>query len=132
MLLSLGAYCDTGKDGPLPPYTGDPRPVIPETLWRLLLGYVCKVGCVLVWLSLLARFSFNCKFRAGSDSCAIDGGVTEPLVGVVPWLPSLDVSAERSVLKLALDLLRICLKLLKIEGDIATYSPGGGALVDSL
>jgi len=43
--------------------------------------------------------------------------VSEPLVGVLPWLwlPSLDVSVDFSVLKLALDRLRSSLKL-KREG----------------
>jgi hypothetical protein len=37
----------------------------------------------------------------------------EPLVGVAPWLPSLDVSVDFSVRKLFRDLLRISLKLKK-------------------
>lgn len=42
----------------------------------------------------------------------MEGGVTEPLEGVVPWLtaPSLDVSVEVSVRKLALDRRRSCLR----------------------
>jgi hypothetical protein len=50
----------------------------------------------------------------------MDGGVIEPLVGVVliPWLPSLDPSVDRSVRKLALDRLRSSLKL-KMDGAIA-------------
>ena len=60
----------------------------------------------------------TCRSRAGSDCCPIDGGVREPLVGVVPWLASLEVSVDRSVLKLALDLLRKSLKLRK-DGAMA-------------
>jgi hypothetical protein len=44
--------------------------------------------------------------------------VREPLVGVVPWLPSLEVSVERSVLKEALDLRLNSLKL-KIDGAMS-------------
>ena len=29
-------------------------------------------------------WALTCRFRAGSDCCPIDGGVREPLVGVVP------------------------------------------------
>jgi hypothetical protein len=50
------------------------------------------------------------RFRAGSDRAPIDGGVDEPLVGVVLWLASLESSVDRSVLKLALDRLRSSLK----------------------
>lgn len=59
-------------------------------------------------------FSFsldNCVFRAMSEwpatDCVIEGGVSEPLVGVTPLLPSLEVSLtsveDFSVLKLAFD-----------------------------
>lgn len=46
----------------------------------------------------------------------MDGGVTEPLEGGVPWLtaPSLEVSVEFSVRKLALDRRRSSLKLRKV------------------
>lgn len=42
-------------------------------------------------------------FNAGSEPWLIEGGVREPLDGVVSWLPapSLDPSLERSVRKLA-------------------------------
>jgi len=43
----------------------------------------------------------------------MEGGVKEPLVGVVPGLASLAVSVDRSVRKLARDLLRKSLKLRK-------------------
>lgn len=43
----------------------------------------------------------------------MDGGVKDPVVGVVPLLASLDVSVDLSVLKLCLDLLRSSLKLKK-------------------
>lgn len=42
----------------------------------------------------------------------------EPVVGVVPWLASLEESVERSVLKLALDSLRKSLRLRK-DGAMA-------------
>lgn len=56
--------------------------------------------------------------RFKSDWLGMDGGVSEPVVGVVPWLPSLDASVDLSVRKLALDRLRSSLKLRK-EGGIA-------------
>jgi len=31
-----GENGETGSDGPLPPSMGEPSPVMPETLWRLL------------------------------------------------------------------------------------------------
>jgi len=62
-------------------------------------------------------WSFTCRLRAVSD-CVIEGGVREPLVGAVPLLASLDVSVERSVLKLALERLRSSLKFKK-DGAIA-------------
>lgn len=67
-----------------------------------------------------SNWSFICELRAGSDWASIDGGVREPLVGArlpAPLLPSLEVSAEMSVLKLALDRLRSSLKL-KRDGAI--------------
>lgn len=65
-----------------------------------------------------SNWSFNCKLRAGSDCWPIEGGVREPLVGVLPWLASLAVSVDRSVLKLALDRLRSSLKFRK-DGAMA-------------
>lgn len=53
-----------------------------------------------------------------SDCSLMEGGVREPLVGVVPGLASLAVSVDRSVLKLARDLLRKSLKLRK-DGAMA-------------
>ena len=53
------------------------------------------------------------RLRAGSDCAPMDGGVKEPVVGVVLLLPSLDSSADRSVLKLALDRRRSSLKFKK-------------------
>ena len=40
-LVTRGEYWETGKLGPFPPGTGDPNPLMPETLYRLLppLGY---------------------------------------------------------------------------------------------
>ena len=49
----------------------------------------------------------------------MDGGVSEPLVGVGPLLPSLEVSVERSVLKLALDRLLSSLKFGRKDGAMA-------------
>ena len=49
----------------------------------------------------------------------MDGGVSEPLVGVAPLLPSLEVSVERSVLKLALDRLLSSLKFGRKDGAMA-------------
>jgi hypothetical protein len=60
-LAIRGAYCDTGNvDFPLT--VGDPSPVMPETLYRLVL--------VTVWSGVrtgAALASFNCIFSAGSD-----------------------------------------------------------------
>jgi len=60
----------------------------------------------------------TCKLRAKSDRPARDGGVKEPVVGVVPWLASLEVSVDCSVLKLDRDFLRKSLKLKK-DGAMA-------------
>lgn len=49
----------------------------------------------------------------------MEGGVSEPLVGVGPLLPSLEVSVEWSVLKLALDRLRSSLKFGRKDGAMA-------------
>lgn len=57
----------------------------------------------------------------------MDGGVTEPLVGVVLWLASLDSSADRSVLKLAFDRLRSCLRFMK-EGAMVSVAALGVAM----
>lgn len=83
---------------------GDPGPDMPDTLYRLPLepgGRTGRDECRLCW----PLASLTCVLRAGSDCCASDGGVTEPLEGAVPWLtaPSLEVSVELSVRKLALD-----------------------------
>jgi hypothetical protein len=59
----------------------------------------------------------TCRFKAGSDCAPIEGGVSEPLVGVA-LLPSLDSSVDRSVLKLAFDRLRSSLKF-KNDGGMA-------------
>jgi hypothetical protein len=63
--------------------------------------------------------SLRWRGRAWSDWLGIDGGVIEPLVGVLlmPWLPSLEASVDRSVRKLALERLRSSLRL-KMEGAI--------------
>jgi hypothetical protein len=80
---------------------------MPETLYRLelLLGLIrAGLDCVFwrcgLWESLLR---LSCRLRAGSDCCAMEGGVTEPLDKAVPLLtaPSLEVSVEWSVRKLA-------------------------------
>lgn len=56
--------------------------------------------------------SFSCRFSARSDCWEIDGGVSEPLDGLVTLLASLDEeSVDRCVLKLALDRRRNSLKL---------------------
>jgi hypothetical protein len=67
----------------------------------------------------MLAWSLSWRLRAGSDWLAIDGGVSEPLVGVALalWLPSLDVSVDSSVLKLALDRRRSDL-MLRNEGAI--------------
>ena len=114
MLWMRGAYFDRGMLA-FAPGLGEPRPDIPETLCVLYLltllplagsGGRCGSGvvCSLEFLS--------CKLSAGSDWCPKDGGVTEPLDGAVPWLtaPSLDVSVDSSVRKLALDRRRSSLR----------------------
>jgi hypothetical protein len=121
-LRILGANCDVGKFGPRPlPVTGEPSPAMPDTLCRLVvlpfapfvLPFVQAVKGGLGRGTSRVEADFSCKLSAESDRWASDGGVSEPLVGVAPWLPSLDVSVDCSVRKLALDRLRICLKLKK-------------------
>ena len=110
-----GAYCETGIVLPLT--AGDPRPVMPETLWRCELGTDWRAG-------LTDEAARDCSegalgdslriksLRAGSEGFEIDGGVSEPLVGVVPLLSLLAVSeVEASVLKLARDRRRSSLRL---------------------
>jgi len=60
------------------------------------------------------------RFKDGSEELVTEGGVSEPVVGAVPWLPpaSLDVSVETSVRKLALDRRLNSLKLNR-EGAMA-------------
>lgn len=115
-----GEYWETGNAGPLPLWTGDPKPAIPDTLYRLVmpLGLAGSGGRVGGTGGGDWSCSLTCKCRAGSDCCPIDGGVMEPVVGVVPWLASLEESVERSVLKLALDSLRKSLRLRK-DGAMA-------------
>jgi hypothetical protein len=67
--------------------------------------------------------SFTCRCRAGSDCAPIDGGVSEPLVGVVLWLDSLESSADLSVLKLALDRRRKSLKFKNDRGMAGMAEP---------
>lgn len=57
----------------------------------------------------------------------MDGGVTEPLDGAVSWLtaPSLDVSVEASVRKLALDRRRSSLK--NLGAMLRPWRAGAGA-----
>ena len=85
------------------PGAGDPRPVMPDTLY-LLFPLDCRPGRTCGGKGPVA--SLSCRFKAVSDWCArIDGGVREPLVGVFPLLrlPSLEASVDFSVLKLALE-----------------------------
>lgn len=112
-----GAYGDSGMLG-LPLSFGDPGPDMPETLYLLpgdpegRLGRDEPAWCWPV-------DSLSCVLKAGSDSCASDGGVTEPLEGAVPWLtaPSLEVSVELSVRKLAFDRRRSSFKNAMVTGD---------------
>lgn len=112
-----GEKGETGNAGPRPGWTGDPSPVIPETLCRLEAPFAgdCKGGRTARLGG--SNWSFDRKLRAGSDWWSRDGGVREPVVGAVPLLPSLEVSVEWSALKLALDCLRSFLRL-KREGAI--------------
>jgi len=105
---------------------------MPETLYRFAPltfpvggGRACGTGGGWSW-----SCSLTCKCKAGSDSGPTDGGVSEPVVGVVPWLASLEVSVDRSpaVLKLALDLLR---KSLKFRKDGAMAFPAVRARAES-
>lgn len=122
-----GEYWDTGKPGTLPLCTGEPSPAIPETLFRFEPepfvvpgggGRTRPVEDVDI-----RSFSLTCWSRAMSDCSLMEGGVSEPLVGVVPGLASLAVSVDRSVLKLARDLLRKSLKLRK-DGAMAPVVTG--------
>lgn len=74
-------------------------------------------------------WSLTWRLRAGSEWAAMEGGVNEPVVGVpVSWLPCsslLEVSVERSVLKLAMDRLRSSLKLRKDGAIMALMGCGG-------
>lgn len=122
-----GEYCETGKLGPLPFGVGDPRPVIPETLY--LFGfpvYGCgagREGAVAGGIGDVDLWLLTWILRAGSDWCEEkDGGVKEPVVCAVPLLASLEPSVERSVLKLFRDRRRISLKF-RNDGDIVV--PGG-------
>lgn len=70
-----GAYCDVGTV--LPFSIGELKPVIPETLYRLLLkGWTGGRGGTGGAWSL-------CRFRAESDWAPTEGGVREPVVPVV-------------------------------------------------
>lgn len=112
----------------LPPSLGEPTPDMPGTLLELcllvLLPLAGSEGRDRAWATWSA-LSLSWRLSAGSDWWAIDGGVTEPLDGAVPWLtaPSLDVSVEASVRKLALDRRRSSLKNL---GAIANENRGAG------
>src|SRR4051812_40122377 len=82
-LAMRGEYWETGNAGPLPVCTGDPNPAIPDTLYRFApLGLLANCGRV---CGTVGGWSLTCKCKAGSDCCPIDGGVKEPVVGVVPW-----------------------------------------------
>jgi hypothetical protein len=67
---------------------GEPGEDMPDTLFLLELVpddkpgrcWRCCGGMGGTWGSL------TCKLSAGSDCCAIEGGVSEPLEGAVPWL----------------------------------------------
>lgn len=107
-----GAYGDNGRVCRLLDRPGEPSPDIPETLFLLELGAEGKGGLGEGWLCIVLTSLSSCVFSAGSDCCAIDGGVTEPVEAFVPWLttPSLEVSVECSVRKLALDRRRSSLR----------------------
>lgn len=123
-----GEYCETGKLGPLPFGIGDPRPVIPETLYLFWIpvGQGCgagREGAVAGGVGDVDCWLLTSTLTAGSDWCEEkDGGVKEPVVGAVPLLASLEPSVDRSVLKLFRDRLRISLRF-RNEGDIV--GPGG-------
>ena len=114
-----GEYWDTGRPGILPPCTGEPNPAIPETLFRFEpVPFAVPGGGGRTKPAEeddvdIRSFSLTCWSRAMSDCSLMEGGVSEPLVGVLPGLASLAVSVDRSVLKLARDLLRKSLKLRK-------------------
>lgn len=77
-LYILGAYCDNGGAFGLSPRDdGEPSPVIPETLY--LLEFALEDG------SMERRLpdSLTCMCIAGSELREMDGGVSEPLDGVV-------------------------------------------------
>ena len=90
---------------------------MPETLYRLLAPFEYGWGCGCGLGVAVGRGGCSCslssRLRAGSDCAPMDGGVKEPVVGVVVLLASLDSSADRSVLKLALDRRRSSLKFKK-------------------
>lgn len=134
----------------LPFVWGEPRPVMPLTLKRLVLSEVelpdvgsgrvdwgmggggGRLGVELEAMAADAGAAAALPFKLGSDCLPTsDGGVREPLVGAVPlllWPPSLEVSVDCSVRKLALDFRRSCRRL-KIEGAIVAgvvYCIGGG------
>jgi hypothetical protein len=119
MFETRGEYCDTGNEGTLGPMAGEPRPVIPETLKRLLPGGANAgrggTGGAPDWSFCIWRLRAESDWRACSD-----GGVNEPLVGVLPLLrlPSLEVSVDFSVRKLALERRRNSLKFRKEGGMV--------------
>ncbi len=120
MLVMRGEYCDTGNEGTRPLFSGEPRPAMPGTLYRFVLPLVTgNNGGRSGWGDPL-----SCRLSAESDWWASDGGVSEPLVGVRPWLwlPSLDESVDCSVRKLARDRRRSSLKLKK-EGAMTSSAP---------
>jgi hypothetical protein len=84
MFETRGAYWDTGRLV-LPLGEGDPRPDMPETLYRLEfpLGTIMgRVGaCAADWPDPL--LSLTWRLSAGSDCWATEGGVDEPLDGAV-------------------------------------------------
>jgi hypothetical protein len=112
---TFGAYGDTGKFC-LPVEAGAPKPDMPETLYRLVLVTGARGGRLWLLDCWDELESLSCICRAGSDCCAIDGGVREPVEGAVPWLtaPSLEVSVDWSVRKLALERRRSSLNLRKV------------------
>lgn len=122
MLVMRGEYGETGRASMrlLLLVIGDPRPAIPLTLYLLVLKDVLleDVGSARLGTGGggVAQF-WTRRFNAGSDWWPRDGGVSEPDVGVVPWLfpPSLEVSVDLSVRKLALDFRRSC-RMLRNDG----------------
>lgn len=117
--------------GAAPPFIGGyPSPLMPEMLRLYVLddevsggrgvaGADCVCDC-----GSLASFG-SCNSSDGSEALVTDGGVRDPDVGVAPLplpLPpaSLELSAECSVWKLALDRRLSPLKL-KRDGAMAGF-----------